>query len=356
MPSTLPASEAHATLYDGRSAHPWRVALVWSDAALTLTRADGEVETIDIARLARARDGSGQRVVLRRTDAPDWRLLLDPGATLPPLRRAAAPTSRTASIVAASVAATLGIGALLWLQGSTILEAFAPLIPRRVAARVGDTIVAQLGAGEICHTPAGDAALARLAARVRSQHGPQPASVAVARVHLVNAFAAPGGRVILFTGLIDKARTPEEVAGVIAHEAAHVALRHPEQAMLRYLGLSAIAQALGGNIGALADLALLLANTRAKEAAADAGAVAAMRAGDIDPGALADFLGRIDHARAPGDRIDRTIDRLGDYAATHPGDASRIVAIRAAPRAAHPRAALNASDWVALRSICSARR
>jgi predicted Zn-dependent protease len=41
-----------------------------------------------------------------------------------------------------------------------------------------------------------------------------------------NAFALPGGRIFVFTGLLDRVQRPEELAGVLAHEMAHVTHRH----------------------------------------------------------------------------------------------------------------------------------
>lgn len=41
-----------------------------------------------------------------------------------------------------------------------------------------------------------------------------------------NAFALPGGQICVHSGLLEKARSPEEVAGVLAHEMAHVNQRH----------------------------------------------------------------------------------------------------------------------------------
>src|SRR4029077_7801844 len=66
----------------------------------------------------------------------------------------------------------------------------------------------------------------------------------------VNAFALPGGFIYVNRGLLSKARTEGELAGVMAHEIAHVALRHPtNQASKAYLaqaGLGVLGGILGG--------------------------------------------------------------------------------------------------------------
>jgi len=66
----------------------------------------------------------------------------------------------------------------------------------------------------------------------------------------INAFALPGGYVYVNRGLLAQARTEGELAGVMAHEIAHVALRHPtNQASKAYLaqaGLGVLGGLLGG--------------------------------------------------------------------------------------------------------------
>src|SRR5829696_288971 len=75
----------------------------------------------------------------------------------------------------------------------------------------------------------------------------------------VNAFALPGGYVFVNEGAIEAARTEGELAGVLAHEIAHVSLRHgTTQASRAYLAktglgiINAITVALQGDVGRLA--------------------------------------------------------------------------------------------------------
>ncbi len=69
----------------------------------------------------------------------------------------------------------------------------------------------------------------------------------------INAFALPGGPIYLNRGIIDNARNEGEVAGVLAHEIAHVALRHgTHQASKAYAaqaGLQILGGLLGGRVG-----------------------------------------------------------------------------------------------------------
>jgi beta-barrel assembly-enhancing protease len=65
----------------------------------------------------------------------------------------------------------------------------------------------------------------------------------------LNAFAMPGGIVVVHTGLIKATKRPEELAGVLAHEVQHVEQRHSLQGMVKNLGLRAAWALVTGDIG-----------------------------------------------------------------------------------------------------------
>ena len=76
-------------------------------------------------------------------------------------------------------------------------------------------------------------------ARLETAAGlPLPLTAAVVRRGEANAFALPGGHIYVFQGLIDRAETPDELAGVIAHEVGHVAHRDGTRSVLEGAGLS----------------------------------------------------------------------------------------------------------------------
>jgi predicted Zn-dependent protease len=77
----------------------------------------------------------------------------------------------------------------------------------------------------------------RLGQRILSTMGPQPFDYRffVIQDNQLNAFAVPGGSIFFFSGLIEKAKTTSEVAGVLGHEIVHVKGRH----MARQSGLDA---------------------------------------------------------------------------------------------------------------------
>ncbi|HEV2667987.1 MAG TPA: M48 family metalloprotease [Blastocatellia bacterium] len=76
-----------------------------------------------------------------------------------------------------------------------------------------------------------------------------PYNFKIANVYEVNAFAFPGGLIYVTRGAIEAARSEGELAGALAHEIAHVALRHgASQASKAYLSQAGLG-ALGGFVG-----------------------------------------------------------------------------------------------------------
>jgi beta-barrel assembly-enhancing protease len=145
----------------------------------------------------------------------------------------------------------------------------------------------------------------------------------------VNAFATPGGHLYVTSGLIAAVEDPSELAGVLAHEAAHVALRHPERQMVQAYGLEALAQlalgedpALAGEIAAqVAGTGVLLAHSRSAEEEADRWAADAMARVDVDPRGLVRFLETIQEREGETPRALR-------WVSTHPTTADRIEDLR----------------------------
>lgn len=105
---------------------------------------------------------------------------------------------------------------------------------------------------------------------------------------MVNAMALPGGTIILFQGLINKTETPEELAGVMAHEFQHVLKRHSTRGIIRSEAINILATVVSGDsmmnvlIQAGGMLEFLRYN-RELESQADAEGMKMMLASQVDP-------------------------------------------------------------------------
>ncbi len=165
---------------------------------------------------------------------------------------------------------------------------------------------------------------------------------------LVNAFAAPGGALFLTRGLIQSAKTPEEVAGVLAHEIGHARALHPETHVVRAIGLTAVIDLMlgGGALGNAASVLTLSSYRREDEREADRIGLALMRRAKVSKQGLVDFF-----AKAAKDRVGADRGVL-DFVGTHPAPAERLQTVRNAPDYdAEP--VLLPRQWIALRAICS---
>ena len=208
--------------------------------------------------------------------------------------------------------------------------------------------------GARCADPAGEAALAKLTRRLtEGVDSPYPISVSVRDNGLVNAFALPGGRIVLLRGLIADAQSPDEVAGVLAHELTHVLKRHPMRALIANSGLALLFELTIGN-GTGASLGLMLTTlsyTRAMEAEADVGALDLLRRAGIGSAGFAAFFERLETREEGKGQTLGLGFALPSYLRTHPATQQRLEAIRVdGGTGTHP--ALKAADWQALKAIC----
>jgi predicted Zn-dependent protease len=114
----------------------------------------------------------------------------------------------------------------------------------------------------------------------------------------VNAFALPGGIVVVNTGLIGATKRPEELAGVIAHEVQHVELQHGLRQIAKQFGFAACLSLIAGNLdsnlgGKIAAELVSLKFSRSAEQQADERAIAKLAQVGIDPNALPQFFRRL---------------------------------------------------------------
>jgi Zn-dependent protease with chaperone function len=147
-----------------------------------------------------------------------------------------------------------------------------------------------------------------------------------------NAFALPGGTIVLLDGLVALAKSNDEIAGVLAHEIGHVAHQHSMQSLYRALGIIAIASTISGDGGQLIDAAVTqlsalqtLSYSRAFETEADRYSVIVMRRAGRDPVAFVALLERIGKSMGgdTADGNDRDAMGKGGWWSSHPGNEDR---------------------------------
>lgn len=171
-----------------------------------------------------------------------------------------------------------------------------------------------------------------------------------------NAFALPGGQVLITSGLLAMAESPDEVAGILGHEIQHVMGRHTFRRIGRELGLAFLAAMIFGDITGLAASSrglVGLAFDRGQEAESDrVGLALAHRAG-FDPAAMAAFFKRHQKDRD----LDPTAETALSLLSTHPADSERIAQIEARARELGPKPSGDAAlktQWAEVRRLAKA--
>jgi beta-barrel assembly-enhancing protease len=205
---------------------------------------------------------------------------------------------------------------------------------------------------QFCESALGKAALEKMFTRVRTGADlPYEVELHVLETDMINAFALPGGIVVVMEGLLTAAETPEEVAAVLAHELGHVAARDPTREALRSAGSIGVLGLLFGDFAG-GSLALVMMNqlinadySQEAEARADAFALKQMTDNGLPPSALATFFRRIEAlaGETPG---------VLAHFASHPEMGDRIAAAEAATAPAVVEPLLSEDEWKNLQWIC----
>jgi len=271
---------------------------------------------------------------------------------------------RGAGLAGAALVAVIVV-ALFLLPATS--EALARMVPAGLERRIGDhteqAVVGVLAKAQDrddadavrCRTADGQAAIDALAAKL-SPPDADPVRITVVSSPLVNAFALPGGRIVVTSGLIAFAGEPAALAGVVAHEIGHIVEGHVLAGMTRSMLTGAVFGVVLGDLGfgviASAAGALMQADySQTQEHRADMYAVAALAAAGIPTEPFARMFERM----AEKDEASEWGAALSTWLSTHPAMADRIAAVRAAGGAGRSEPGLSPAQWNALGAMCANR-
>jgi len=358
--STALPPEGASVFYDGTSSRRHSVSLVLDDrleiAENATTRAAWPFSDI------RRADGVAGILRLSCVSAPSLARLEIRDAALaaalisrcPHLNDNAVGRSGVAAIVGWSLAATVSIVAVIWFGLPLAANRLAPLIPNALERRIGDAADTQIRGmfgGKACSNAAGRLAFNKLMREIGTAAGlDTPVRAEVLNTPVPNAFALPGGRVYLFSGLLAKAENPDEIAGVLAHELGHVRHRDNTRNMIYSGGTSFLIGLLFGDVtgsGALifASRSLITASySRDAEQGADGFSIDVMHRLGRPTKPMGDLIFRI-----TGNQADDTLSILSN----HPLTEDRLKRFSDEERPASGPPLLSEAEWAALKAVCN---
>ena len=237
------------------------------------------------------------------------------------------------------IAGWIGAGLTALMLAYYALAALAGLatllIPYSVDEEIGEFARDQMGVeelgGPIIEAPEAEQAVAKIIEALKPHIALEDATfeVRIVRSDLVNAFALPGGYITVFTGLIEKSGSYEELAAVLAHEISHVTLRHGTTRIVESLGVVIVLQMVFGDVGGLAGfaeelftMAAINGYSRGHESEADEEGVRMMHEAGIDPSGAARFFQTLKDSESGGE-----LTGSMNWVSTHPEHGERIESI-----------------------------
>ncbi|MBL7743078.1 MAG: M48 family metallopeptidase [Chitinophagaceae bacterium] len=153
--------------------------------------------------------------------------------------------------------------------------------------------------------------------------------ISVVRGDVVNAFALPGGRIVVYSALLDQLNSYPELAALLSHEFTHVNNRHSTKSIFRRLGSKVFLGLLFGNTGSVtgvlvsqADDFKSLTYSRKLEKEADLEGLDILKERQIDPAGFKDLFRQL-KASSPASALPEMLE-------SHPDIAKRIAYIREA--------------------------
>ncbi len=341
--------------------------------ALCAVTADGQLFRLPFAACRIERGGASDRMWFCRSadraltifsEAPGFAQALSEAARRelgPQIERLlgeqAAERGRHGRRWATALVALLVLGGGVYLGLRQAGRASIALLPRSVDRKLGDLARDNMSlGGRVMDDPVLTRAVDEIVQRLAKNAGDGFAfRVQVVDAPTVNAFALPGGAIVVYTGLLRVATAPEQVAGVLAHEMAHVVRRHGMQRIAQSVGIVACVQVLFGDVTGIAAVGVQVLEesainsySREHEHQADMDGVATLAASGVDPRALADVFALLQKEQAGA-------LQLPAFLASHPDLKLRVDEVRGqAGRSGFKRAAPFALSWAEVQAHAGA--
>jgi predicted Zn-dependent protease len=348
-----------AVYFDGKSNRRRNVRLAFADA-LEITEEAAEPVRWAYADIRQAdsvpgilRLASVSAAALARLEIRDAALAAALLARCTKLRAAHVDARGVAKIVFWSLAAAASIVGLVLFAIPFAADWLTPMVPQALERRLGDAAERQVEtifSDRLCRDAAGQASFTKLVTALRDAAGLDSEITAqVLQTSIPNAFALPGGKVVLFSGLLAKADNPDEIAGVLAHELGHLKHRDSIRELIHNGGTSFLIGLLFGDVtgsGAVifASRSLVTASySREAEQGADDFAIAVMHKLGRSPKPMGELLLRVTGKQS---------GKIPTILASHPLTEDRLQRMSDEDRAASGPPLLDDDEWAALKAIC----
>jgi beta-barrel assembly-enhancing protease len=237
---------------------------------------------------------------------------------------------------------------LVWWQSEAITEWLARRVSVETELSIGEHALAQIEAeNELTQEGLAAKTVAEIGGRLTAGSRYKYRWY-VSDDQEVNAFALPGGIIVVNAGLIAKAGSADELAGVLAHEVQHVEHRHSLQQMIHAAGWAAVLAVALGDVSAITAIVIHqlgnLHNSRKLEAQADADGMKALAHSGIPVEGMASMIRRLQNEEASSG------DDTPGFLSSHPATAERIAELERLSKTLQCKCRSLRYDWPAVKA------
>ena len=354
---------------DGRNATRHPITIQLTATALHILKTDGNTIHWPYGEIVQTQGAyEGEQVRLEYGAPLPQTVIVDDSAFLTAMQQAAAqkatrlhnPQQRPLRLRLTILAgiALLGVTAGFYVWGiPRLAQFFASHIPVSWEEQLGTSVLEQLAPpADRCVDQNRLRALEGIVTRLSRTMPDSPYHIRLTVLDrpVINAFALPGGQVVVFRGLLEATETPEQLAGVLAHEFQHIYKQHSTRTIIERASISLLIAAVSGDFTEALAYGIegarvlgVLRYSRLYEDEADSEGLQLLQAVGIDPAEMIAFY-RMMEAQHPHDVA------ASSYLSTHPNTNDRIeklIVLAGAPPP-HPVKLLSLEEWKDLRSLC----
>lgn len=327
--------------FDGNSSKAHNAEVTWSDAGIRL-QANGETIFWEKANISIDSLNASNVTMLKYGEFPYQTLeLSDQDAEviiasldLNPIQSASRyimQANPVKVVVFAAITLVALIGLYTFVVAPTVGERVASIVPQNAEIALGKQVY-----NNIKHTilPV-DSIKSEVLNQFYKECGfpsNYPVHLSYSNNPMVNAFALPGGHIVVFEGIVNEMQCYDELAALLGHELAHVNQRHSIKQIGRSIAGYLIISALTGDIAGASSIIIdninqvnQLSNSRKAETEADEVGLGYLREAKLRPSAMVDLFTRLESGTSIGlDSIIQKVERPIEFLSTHPLTSKRI--------------------------------
>ncbi len=235
-----------------------------------------------------------------------------------------------------------------------LAESSVAFIPDEVDAKIGDMVIEGFAENPVCTAPEGRAALDKLTTHLFAAAAGNYTIHALRDDETINAFALPGTHIVVMSGILDFMEDQDELAGVLAHEAGHIEMRHSMKKLVHNLGLGIAFSMMTGDVSGVGNILRAtrmlgdIQYTRENEVDADEYGATILKRSKMNPTGLMRMFERL-REKYGIDEDSRIVSLLSD----HPPTDQRVeILSRAEIEGGSYTKPLSDTEWQALKNIC----